>query len=58
MEEVKQEELQAQNRVARLRAQLARAERLERELHVEEARKKKRDQVVAMRDQSRVKKNA
>ena len=49
MEEVKQEELQAQNRVARLRAQLARAERLERELHVEEARKKKRDQVVAMR---------
>lgn len=47
VEEVRNEELEAKNRVARLRAQLARTERLERELHVEEARKKKREQAIA-----------
>ena len=50
-EEVKREEEDARNRVARLKAQISRSERLERELHVEEVRKKRRDQAMAPRTQ-------
>ena len=47
IEEVKHKEVEAQQRVAKLRAQLARAERLEREQHVEAAHRKRRDQAIA-----------
>ena len=51
LQEVKHEQVEAQRKVATLRAQLARAERLERQVHVEEARQKRRDQAMAVRSE-------